>query len=113
MGEAEPLWQGILEDASANAGASILQSQTGGINVPLVDYRHEKKSRIPTGSPVVASRGCPNGCEFCSVTRIYGQRVRKIPVSQVLAQVRRPEAIIAFLDDNLTADREYALELRR
>ena len=113
VGEAEPLWQGILEDAERGSLQPIyynLKPET--IQVPLVNYRHEKKSRIPTVCPIIASRGCPNGCEFCSVPRIYGHRVRKIPVGQVLEQVKRNGSdYLAFLDDNLTADREYALEL--
>lgn len=113
VGEAEPLWQGILEDAARGSLQPIyynLKPET--IQVPLVNYRQGKKSRIPTVSPIIATRGCPNGCEFCSVHRIYGHRVRKIPVGQVLEQVKRSGSdYLAFLDDNLTADREYALEL--
>ena len=80
--------------------------------MPLVDYKQNKKSLIPTASPVISGRGCPNGCEFCSVSRIYGSRVRKVPVEQVLEQVKRSHShYVAFLDDNLTADRDYALAL--
>jgi radical SAM superfamily enzyme YgiQ (UPF0313 family) len=113
MGEAEALWPRILEDVEGNRLQRVYSSPTPGVlNLPLVDYRHQKKSRIPTVSPVVATRGCPHECEFCSATRLYGRRVRKIPLSQVLAQVGRHKGdYVAFLDDNLTANREYAFEL--
>ncbi len=44
--------------------------------------------------------------------RIYGSRVRKVPVEQVIEQVKRSRSpYVAFLDDNLTSDRDYALAL--
>jgi radical SAM superfamily enzyme YgiQ (UPF0313 family) len=61
---------------------------------------------------VVSSRGCPHHCDFCSVPTIYGNRVRKVPVDRVVEQVKRANGnYIAFLDDNFTANRNYAFEL--
>jgi radical SAM superfamily enzyme YgiQ (UPF0313 family) len=113
VGEAEGLWPAILEDAARDALKPIYYNHLPEtIQVPLVDYKQDKKSLIPTASPVISGRGCPNRCEFCSVPRIYGSRVRKVPVAQVLEQVKRSRSYyIAFLDDNLTADRDYALAL--
>jgi radical SAM superfamily enzyme YgiQ (UPF0313 family) len=113
VGEAEGFWPVILEDAARDALKPIYYNHLPEtMQVPLVDYKKGNNSRIPTASPVVASRGCPNRCEFCSVPRIYGSRVRKVPVEQVLEQVKRSHSqYVAFLDDNLTADRDYALAL--
>ena len=113
VGEAEGFWQIILEDASRNTLKPVYYNYLPEtMEVPLVDYDQSKNPDILTLSPVIATRGCPNRCEYCSVPRIYGSRVRKLPVQQVLEQVRRsPSRYIGFLDDNLTADRDYALEL--
>ncbi len=113
VGEAEAIWPRILEEVEHNSLQRLYSNPNPEVlHIPLVNYKHEKKSRIPTACPVIASRGCPNGCEFCSVPRLYGNRVRKVPVGQVLAQVMRHNGdYVGFLDDNLTASREYALEL--
>lgn len=113
VGEAEGLWPAILEDAARDAlKPTYYNYLPETIQVPLVDYKQDNKSLIPTASPVISGRGCPNGCEFCSVPPIYGNRVRKVPVEQVLEQVKRSRSYyVAFLDDNLTVDRDYALAL--
>ncbi|MCL4500642.1 MAG: B12-binding domain-containing radical SAM protein [Deltaproteobacteria bacterium] len=114
VGEAEGVWPQILTDAARDQLRPIYYNHLPEtIQVPLVDYRQNgKKPLIPTASPIISGRGCPNRCEFCSVPRIYGTRVRKVPVAQVLEQVKRNRSYyIVFLDDNLTANREYALAL--
>jgi radical SAM superfamily enzyme YgiQ (UPF0313 family) len=113
IGEAEPLWEKILADAAGDRLQPIYHNvKQETLQLPLVRYRNGKKSRFPALAPVVASRGCPNQCDFCSIPRIYGHKVRKVPVDQVLEQVKRARGdYVAFLDDNLTASRGYALEL--
>ncbi len=114
VGEAESLWAGILEDAEADRLARFyLNSKPEEMQVPLVRYKFSKKGRsAPRVDPVVSSRGCPNGCEFCCVPGLYGHRVRRLPVGRVVEQVRLSRAgHVAFLDDNLTANRDFAMEL--
>jgi radical SAM superfamily enzyme YgiQ (UPF0313 family) len=114
VGEAEAVWARILEDAQANRLARFyFNSKPEEMAVPLVRYRFAKKgSSAPRVDPVVASRGCPNGCEFCCVPQVYGHRVRRLPIGRVVEQVRRSRAgYVAFLDDNLTGNREFAMEL--
>jgi radical SAM superfamily enzyme YgiQ (UPF0313 family) len=113
VGEAEGLWPVILEDAARDALQPVYYNHLPEtIQVPLVDYQEDHNSRIPKAAPIISGRGCPNRCDFCSVSQIYGSRVRKVPVEQVLEQVKRSRSqYVAFLDDNLTADRDYALAL--
>ena len=113
VGEAEAIWRSILKDAEHGSLQRIYSSlRPETIEIPLVNYKNRAMSRAPTLTPVIASRGCPNGCEFCSVPGIYGNRPRQVPISQVIEQVQRSRGeYIAFLDDNLAATREYALEL--
>ena len=65
--------------------------------------------------PVMASRGCPHGCTYCSVSRMFGRRVRRQSVEKVrrdlcsyMAQGFRN---VFFYDDNFTADRAWARQL--
>jgi len=113
VGEAEGIWRSILADAEQGTLQRLYSSPTPEtLEIPLVNYKNRIMSRAPTLTPVIASRGCPNGCEFCSVPGIYGKRPRQVPIWQVVEQVKRScGEYVAFLDDNLAATREYALEL--
>ncbi len=65
---------------------------------------------------VITSRGCPYRCTFCSAFRVVGRRYRKRSAENVLEEieelVRRYQVeVIAFEDDNLTADRKRAVAI--
>jgi radical SAM superfamily enzyme YgiQ (UPF0313 family) len=59
-----------------------------------------------------ATRGCPNRCDFCTVSVMYKNQLRKRPVAQVAAEYASFKGkVIIFWDDNLAADLQYAKEL--
>lgn len=63
---------------------------------------------------LIASRGCPFACEFCSVHNMFGRRITYRPADEVLAEIRwlyrdRGVRIFNFEDDNLTFDRNWCL----
>jgi len=66
--------------------------------------------KVPT---VVSARGCGHGCGYCSITQAYGRRVWPRPVADVIGELRSLPRNFIFVDDNIIADREYALELFR
>ncbi|MBM4289540.1 MAG: B12-binding domain-containing radical SAM protein [Deltaproteobacteria bacterium] len=115
VGEAESLWGQVLDDAERHQLKPYYhhdQERPEVLEIPLVHYEQQDKPRGPVLCPVITSRGCPFRCEFCSVSQIYGSRVRNVPISRVLAQIEPVrDNYVAFLDDNLTTSREYALEL--
>ena len=64
---------------------------------------------------IMASRGCPFKCVFCS-TSIYGKKVRRRSLQNLIAEIEhliRDHRIdhFYFLDDTLTLNRRYILEL--
>jgi len=65
--------------------------------------------------PVMTSRGCPHACVYCSVTRMFGRRVRRQSPARVEADLRefmrRGFRRVFFYDDNLVADRAWTREL--
>ena len=67
--------------------------------------------------PLMATRGCPFGCDFCSVSQYHDRGFRMRPVGEVLRDARDIQAMgsrnILFMDDNPVANREYARELFR
>ncbi len=115
IGEAEEVWPEVLEDFEKDELAPIYQSEhrpTFRTNVvprwDLVNMGHY------LALPVQASRGCPLGCEFCLVTRMFGKRLRTRKVDDVLGEVASlPLRRVFFVDDNLTFDRAFARELAR
>lgn len=65
--------------------------------------------------PVMTQWGCPFDCNFCSVIKMFGRRVRARPVEDVLAQLEQipPGGDIFFYDDNLVVDKRRTKELLR
>ena len=57
---------------------------------------------------VETSRGCTNGCKFCSIQQMYGLSFRRYPFERILDDIRDAEAhgakSIFFPDDNMTLD---------
>jgi len=113
VGEAEGVWEKIVEDARHDRLHRIYSNQVPDIQkIPIVHYKNRNQKFPPVFHPVVASRGCPQDCEFCSVTQMYGRRFRRLPVKRVIEQIRwRSSNNVMFLDDNLAANRSWALEL--
>jgi radical SAM superfamily enzyme YgiQ (UPF0313 family) len=63
---------------------------------------------------VQTSRGCPFDCSFCSVTGMFGKKLRHRSVDSVLQEVRRynrRDHFVFFCDDNFTANKRRAREL--
>lgn len=63
-------------------------------------------------APMLASRGCPFDCEFCSVVLMFGRRVRTIEPAEVVKQIKRmkPRKLF-FYDDNFFISKRRGKEL--
>lgn len=60
---------------------------------------------------VQTSRGCPMGCDFCSVTQMCGKTYRERLVDDVLDELEECERhLLFFVDDNLVNNRKGAQE---
>jgi len=83
---------------------------------PYPDFSLIKGSKKFKGdlsiTPIMTSRGCPFGCNFCSVTRMFGRGYRFRSIENVMGELRtkKPEWVF-FYDDNFTANRKHTKEL--
>ncbi|HYQ99734.1 MAG TPA: radical SAM protein [Casimicrobiaceae bacterium] len=79
--------------------------------LPVPDRSLVRVGRYAPAAAVQATRGCPNTCSFCSITSFFHHRFRTRPVDEVIAELRTLGRHLLFMDDNLTANRAYALAL--
>ena len=111
IGEGEPVWLEVLRDAGRGALKQHYKSNAfiDLRNIPFISKRfmeHLDFAQIET------TRGCPHACDFCSVTRFYGNTFRHRPIENVVAQVRElSDKMIFFVDDNIAGNRIYTKKL--
>lgn len=68
--------------------------------------------------PLLATKGCPVGCNFCCTPRIYGKSFRTRDSDRVIDEIKahqhaagRPDIHISFMDDNICFKPAFADEL--
>ncbi len=121
-GECEGKWQKLLEDfrrGGRNMLRPVYHSEhkpdLAGVPLPRMDIVN--RSKYITPRVIHITRGCPYNCSFCSVSEMFGRKIRFRPVEQVVKFVKENagrslnERLFVFLDDNIMAHREYAREL--
>ena len=73
-----------------------------------------KKGMTKKIIPVQTSRGCPYNCSFCSVTRMFGRKMRYRSVNAIIEELKRYDSrknYIFFYDDNFVASPRRTKEL--
>ena len=104
-GEAEQVWQQVLEDARHG---NLKCRYDGGLaeigNVPLA--RHDLLPGRYAFGAIQTTRGCPLNCSFCSVTAFNGTHYRQRPIPDVVREFQSVrEKRILVVDDNLIGTR--------
>ncbi len=114
VGEAEGLWQRLIQDFHRGELKPFYR-QNG---LPsLENLPHPRRDLLKgdaylTANCLQASRGCPFGCEFCSVTNFFGNTYRLRPIKDVVRELEcMPPGYTIFVDDNIAGNRKYAMEL--
>jgi radical SAM superfamily enzyme YgiQ (UPF0313 family) len=122
IGEAEGLWPRLLSDFRQGRTQRLYRhdafpelARLGGPDWSL----YAGKGYLPFHC-VETSRGCPHGCDFCSVTNYFGGYYRTRPPQEVEEEIRglRPfegrfmlKNVVFFVDDNIAGRRTHAREL--
>ena len=129
VGEAEETWPKFLYDLRNGKQRRIYKADKLPIleNLPVPKFslmdinryvlcRKKGFSRfLPTPVyPVQTARGCPHGCEYCSVSVFSGRQYRVRPVKDVVNELKflKTRGCI-FIDDNIFANPSRARELFR
>lgn len=113
VGEGELMWPKLLRDVEQQRLAPIYRSERLPELNSMPSPRWDLIRRRGYGRGVtIATRGCPNSCDYCSIPQMYQRRMRYRPVGEVVDEVRRmPGKALVFWDDNIGVDRRYATEL--
>jgi radical SAM superfamily enzyme YgiQ (UPF0313 family) len=114
IGEAENVWQGLIEDYKKGCLKPFYQQDTFCSMERLPFPRRDllRKDAYMTVNCVQTTRGCPHQCDFCHVTHFFGKTYRCRPVEEVIEEVKRLDGeFVVFIDDNIAGNRHYAREL--
>ncbi len=113
VGEAEGVWEQVLADHAAGELKKKYHKPSPSLeNYVRIQHRKGVKKRLFHVVPVMTTRGCPFNCEFCCVHNIYGNKIRHIPIKNVVRDiVDSGGKTFMFLDDNIIGDKKYAREL--
>lgn len=117
LGEAEETWPRVVRDWQDGRIDSVYKAERRPdvATLPLPRYDLMNRARLGKWRPVQATRGCPFTCDYCSITAFFEQKYRKRPVDQVIRDVRAAKKAgtryVAFIDDNIGVDWNYATEL--
>lgn len=122
VGEAEEIFKKIIVDFERGKLKRIYKSQNPELSkvkkLPRFDLLRLEKYRL---WPLQTTRGCPFGCDFCSVWKIFGKKARHFSLDYLKKQIHWYKTREKFLspvvyfiiDDNIFADSAYALKLFR
>ena len=118
VGEAEDIWPQLVSDAVSRRMQRIYRADKSTSLQHLPKPRRDLfpgtkgKGHIPIPIGVETSRGCPNDCEFCCLSRTLGRQYRTRPVQEVIAEIETINSRhIFFVDDALALNRNAAKKL--
>ena len=111
IGEAEGCWGELIRDFKQNRLKKFYRSfncDLAKFPIPRLNHNHTPFKV----TPIFCSRGCPYNCEFCSVTDLYGKKIRHRRVRDIVKEIATRESKkFFFLDDNIMGDVRFATEL--
>jgi radical SAM superfamily enzyme YgiQ (UPF0313 family) len=112
IGDAEPTVPRMIADFQAGNLQPFYRSEPmplAGLPLPRRDLIR-KQDYAPIDA-VQSTRGCTGRCSFCSIAAFHQHRFRSRPVAEVVEELKGLGTYILFMDDSITADRDYAKEL--
>lgn len=116
IGEAELNWPNIIEDFKKGELKRFYKSPQRPDLKSISFLRRDilKKDAYFSTNLILAGRGCPYSCDFCSVTYFFDHTYRFRPVDNIIQEINSLKGnLILFGDDNIVADMNFAKDLFR
>jgi radical SAM superfamily enzyme YgiQ (UPF0313 family) len=117
VGEAEPVWAGLLTDLQAGRLAPVYRAEIPDGSLLEIPWSRQglfAGRNYLTTQTLQASRGCPYDCPFCITTNYFGKGFRYRDPDDVLAELRTYTGkLTVFLDDNILGDPDRAKPILR
>jgi radical SAM superfamily enzyme YgiQ (UPF0313 family) len=113
IGEAEGVWEQVLEDIENNCLKKKYHVKDPDLTryVPK-NFSALKSKKLFNLVPILTTRGCPYNCSFCCVSKIFGKKIKHMPVENVVRDIVESKAKrFIFLDDNIIGNPNYAKKL--
>jgi radical SAM superfamily enzyme YgiQ (UPF0313 family) len=113
LGEAEGVWGQVLKDFRAGRMKRFyggIRPDASEIFAPRRDIYDGKGYFVK--AVIQTSRGCPFGCDFCSVQKFFGNTFRFRSVMSVVDEVKAlATRFVVFVDDNIAGSRDHFRQL--
>jgi radical SAM superfamily enzyme YgiQ (UPF0313 family) len=121
VGECDEIWPSILEDAARGELKPRYTGRLAPVDSPGIGRAAQELQPINGRYDVASlqtSRGCPVGCEYCSVTEFNGAPIRRRNIDDIIEEWNlTPRRFIFVTDDNFFGvgpkHAEWAKELLR
>ncbi len=117
LGEAEATLPGFLRDFARGEAKRIYEAtdRPDLALTPIPRWDLVVNAQEYASRSIQYSRGCPNDCDFCSVTQLFGHRPRVKSAEQVIAELdglydNGWRGTVGFVDDNLIGNRRRLVD---
>jgi bacteriochlorophyll C12 methyltransferase len=123
-GEVESIWNELAYDILRGTMKSVYRAQElrpmTTMLRPEFSYALKSKNakRYSSRIPILATKGCPVGCSFCTTPTVYGKSYRYREIDLVLDEMRyhqerlgKEKVNFSFMDDNISFRPQYFTDL--
>jgi radical SAM superfamily enzyme YgiQ (UPF0313 family) len=113
IGEAEYTWPQLLKDFKNSVLKPFYTSDRPVDKNDIPPGNRDQTKGTYFSASIQATRGCPNRCEFCTVTNSkFGAVLRERPIENVIDEIKTiPQKYLQFYDPSLTSHPEYTKSL--
>ncbi|MHC4552050.1 MAG: B12-binding domain-containing radical SAM protein [Planctomycetota bacterium] len=111
-GPAMDAWPRLCEDVRRGSLEKIYHGNPNGKVPPVLPREMVRSENYSTPNATYATMGCTNKCKFCSISAVYKANHYTRPIDEVIGEIASfDKKFFMFVDDNLTQNRDYVMEL--